>query len=101
MSKEEIKRSIREAIKKDPNKDAITRVSLFGSHAYGNPRPDSDVDVLIEFKPEFTIGFFKFFDTRDNFEKYVGKRIDLLTPQSLSKFFRDEVLKKSEIIYEK
>lgn len=100
MSKEHIKQAIREAMENDPNKKDIFKVSLFGSHAYGMPKPDSDVDVLIEFRPNSGIGFFKFFDTRDNFEKHVGKKIDLLTPRSLSKYFRDEVIAKSEIIYE-
>lgn len=101
MSKEEIKQAIREAIENDPNKEDIFKVALFGSHTYGTPRHDSDVDVLIEFRPGSRIGFFRFFDTRENFEKYVGKKIDLLTPQALSKYFRNEVLERAETIYEK
>lgn len=101
MSKEQIKQAIRKAIKVDPNKKDILKVALFGSHLYGTPRENSDVDVLIEFRPNSGIGFFRFFDTRDNFEKHVGKKIDLLTPQALSKYFRDEVLAKAETIYER
>lgn len=101
MNKEEIKKALKEAARHDPNKNAIVRVLLFGSYAYGNPRPDSDVDVLVEFSPQYPIGFFKFFDTQENFEKYVGKKIDLLTPESLSHYFRDDVLAKAETVYER
>jgi len=101
MSKEQIKKAIREAIEVDPNKKDILKVALFGSQLYGTPREDSDVDVLIQFRPNSGIGFFRFFDTQENIEKHVGKKIDLLTPQSLSKYFREEVLAKAETIYER
>jgi hypothetical protein len=101
MDKELIKKSIKLAIEHDPNKEAILKVSLFGSHAYGQPRPDSDIDVLIEFSPAYPIGFFKLLDTEENFEKFTGRKVDLLTPDALSQYFRDEVLKKAELIYEK
>jgi uncharacterized protein len=101
MNKEQVKQKIVEAIHVDPNKNAIQKVSLFGSYAYGSPENNSDIDVLIEFKPGSKISFFKFFDTRENFEKHVGKKIDLLTPEALSEFFRDKVLAKAETIYER
>jgi uncharacterized protein len=101
MNKEQIKQKIKLAIEKDPNKDAIIKVSLFGSYINGMQRDDSDVDVIIEFRPNSGIGFFKFFDTRNNFEQHVGKKIDLLTPQALSKYFRDKVLAEAETIYER
>ncbi|MEI7425998.1 MAG: nucleotidyltransferase domain-containing protein [Candidatus Moraniibacteriota bacterium] len=101
MNKEQIKQAIRKAIETDPNKKDILKVSLFGSHAYGNPRPDSDVDILIEFLPNASIGFFKFFDTQYNFEDFTGKKVDLLTPESLSKYFREKVIAKAETIYER
>ncbi|MFA6047380.1 MAG: nucleotidyltransferase domain-containing protein [Parcubacteria group bacterium] len=101
MSKEEIKKALKEAIEVDPNREAILKVALFGSHVYGSPRPDSDVDILIEFSPEYSIGFFKFFDTQYNFEKFIGKKVDLLTPEDISHFFRNEVLARAETIYER
>jgi hypothetical protein len=101
MDKEQIKQSIKQAIGQDPNKDDILKVSLFGSHAYGQPRPDSDIDVLIEFSPTAKIGFFKLLDTQDNFEKFTGRKVDLLTPDAISQYFRDEVLANAELIYEK
>jgi len=101
MSKQEIKQKIKEAVEKDPLRDNIQKVSLFGSYVHGDFKDNSDVDVLIEFTPTARIGFFKYFDIRENIEKHVQKKIDLLTPEALSKYFKDEVLKEAEIIYEK
>jgi len=101
MSKQELKQKIKEAVEKDPLKDNIQRVSLFGSYVHGDFKEDSDVDVLIEFTPTAKVGFFKYFDIRENIEKHLQKKVDLLTPEALSKYFKDEVLKEAEIIYEK
>ncbi len=101
MSKEEIQEKLIEAVKANPHKDEIRKVSLFGSYAYGNPRDDSDVDVLIEFKPDAPIGLFEFVRIRRAFSELIGKKVDLLTPSALSKYFRDEVLANAKTIYEK
>jgi len=101
MNKEQIKQAIRKAIETDPNKKDILKVSLFGSHAYGNPDSNSDVDLLIEFNHGATVGFFKLARIQRHFRESVGKKVDLLTPQAISKYFRDEVIAKSEQIYEK
>ncbi|MEK9184579.1 MAG: nucleotidyltransferase domain-containing protein [Patescibacteria group bacterium] len=101
MNKEEIKTKIKEAIENNPLRNDIQRVSLFGSHVNAMPRQDSDVDVLIEFTPSAQIGFFKLAQIRRDMEQFVKKPIDLLTPEAISKFFREQVLKEAEIVYEK
>ena len=101
MSKEEIKQAIAKAVDKNPYKDDIQKVSLFGSYAYGVPDANSDVDVLIEFKPDAVVGYFKLARIQRHMREFVGKKIDLLTPQAISKYFREEVLNKAELIYGK
>lgn len=101
MSKDEIQEKLVEAIKANPHKDEILKVSLFGSYAYGAPKPDSDVDVLIEFEPKASVGLFKFVRIQRAFSEFIGKKVDLLTPEALSKYFRDEVLANAKTIYEK
>jgi len=101
MNKEEIQEKLVEAIKANPHKDEIRKVSLFGSYAYGAPKSDSDIDVLIEFEPDAPIGLFEFVRIRRAFSEFIGKKVDLLTPEALSKFFRDEVLANAKTIYEK
>ena len=100
MTKQEIKNKLLEAIKHDPHLADIKSVALFGSHIYGTADEDSDVDVLIEFVPTAVIGFFALSDIKNNFESLLEKTVDLLTPQAISKYFRDEVLAQAEYIYE-
>ena len=100
MDKQVIKTRIRQAIESDPSINNIKRVSLFGSYVNGTASMDSDVDVLVEFKPSATIGFFKLAQIQRNLGNFIGKRVDLLTPESLSKFFREKVINEAEIIYE-
>lgn len=101
MTKQEIKSKLLEAIKHDPHLADIKSVALFGSHVHGTDSEDSDVDVLIEFVPSAVIGFFALSDIKNNFESFLEKTVDLLTPQAISKYFRDEVLAQAEHIYEK
>lgn len=101
MSKQAIKAKIKEAIIKNPHLKDIQKVSLFGSYLSGKPEKDSDVDLLIEFTPKAKVGLFKLVQIKDDLEGYVNKPVDLLTPEQLSKYFRDEVLKQAEIIYER
>jgi len=101
MSKQEIIQKIREAVEKDPLKKDIQKVALFGSQIHGDAKEDSDVDVLIEFIPDAKIGFFKLAQIKRNMEDNVKKPIDLLTYEAISKYFRDEIISESELIYEK
>lgn len=101
MSKTELKKQIRRAIEKSPYKDDIKKVSLFGSRAYGKPKRSSDIDILIDFMPRASIGYFQLAQIQRNFSNTVGRKVDLLTPQAISKYFRKEVIKKAEKIYER
>ena len=100
MSKDEIKSKIRDAIVADPSVGEINRASLFGSYLHGNERADSDVDLLVEFKPSATVGLFELVSMQRRIGDFLGKKVDLLTPNSISKFFRDKVLDEAELIYE-
>ncbi|KAF0134124.1 MAG: nucleotidyltransferase [Candidatus Saganbacteria bacterium] len=91
---------VKKAIENDNLKKEIKKVSLFGSYLKGIPQEDSDVDLLIEFTPSARIGFFKFVGVQQNIESMVGKKIDLLTLEALSKHFRTAVLKEAETVYE-
>ena len=78
----------------------IRRLSLFGSVVSGRSRPDSDVDVLVEFEPERLPGFFDLFRMQEELSGiFGGRKIDLRTPQDLSRYFRDEVVKSAKVQY--
>jgi predicted nucleotidyltransferase len=76
----------------------IRRLALFGSVLHGDFRPDSDVDVLVEFEPGHTPGL-QFFAMQDELSRLLERRVDLNTPECLSRYFRDEVLAEAEVIY--
>jgi len=101
MTKKIIREKILEAIKRDPHRKYIKKVSIFGSYAYGRPSKRSDVDVLIEFTPRAKIGLFELFDIRDNMKKHVGKKVDLVTKGGLDKYIKEEILANAQQIYQK
>lgn len=101
MDKEQLKTKLLQAVKNNPHYSDIRCVSLFGSHIHGEAEEDSDVDVLIEFVPEATVGFFKLAQIQRSIADFIGRKVDLLTPEALSRYFRDKVLQEAELIYER
>ena len=97
-----IKRKIIEAIESDQlSKDSINKASLFGSFLYGTESKESDVDLVVELNPSTPIGFFKLAHIRRNLESFIGRKVDLLTPDAMSPYFRNNVLIEAESIYER
>jgi predicted nucleotidyltransferase len=76
----------------------IRRLSLFGSVLRDDFRPDSDVDVLVEFEEGKTPGL-AFFSMGDELSEILGRQVDLNTKGGLSKYFRDEVLAEAQQLY--
>ncbi len=76
----------------------IRKLSLFGSILRDDFGPDSDVDVLVEFEPDARTGF-AFFAMQDELAVMLGRSVDLHTPESLSRYFRDEVLSEAQVQY--
>ncbi len=100
MNKEEIKKLISEAIQKSYFRNSIKRASLFGSYIRREENKESDIDILVEFKPDAKIGFFEFARLQRFLGEAINKKVDLSTPESVSKFFRKEIIDEAEIIYE-
>jgi predicted nucleotidyltransferase len=80
-------------------KHHIRRLSFFGSVLRDDFRPESDVDVLVEFEPGQVIGFFHMGEIQHELEKIVGRQVDLRTPAELSRYFRDDVCASAEVQY--
>ena len=76
----------------------IRRLALFGSVLRRDFSDDSDVDVLVEFKPGRAPGF-EFVSMEDELTEAFGRKVDLHTPASLSRYFRDEVMAEAEDQY--
>jgi predicted nucleotidyltransferase len=76
----------------------IRKLAVFGSALREDFRPDSDLDVLVEFDPGHTPGL-AFFGMEQELSELLGRKIDLNTPQFLSPYFRDKVLAEAEVQY--
>jgi len=76
----------------------VRRLALFGSVLRDDFRPDSDVDVLVDFEPGKTPGL-AFFGMEIELSEMLGRRVDLNTTAFLSRYFRDEVLSEAEDVY--
>lgn len=78
----------------------IRKLALFGSVLRDDFRPDSDVDVLVEFEPGHTPGY-EFFTMEDELSAILGRDVDLSTPGFLHPSIRDKVEAEAEIKYVK
>jgi predicted nucleotidyltransferase len=77
----------------------IRRLSLFGSILRDDFGPNSDIDVLVEFEPGQTPGL-AFFGLQDELSELLGRKVDLNTPQCLSRYYRDEVIRQAQVQYD-
>lgn len=77
----------------------IRRLALFGSVTHDDFTPSSDVDVLVDYLPGRHPGLM-LFRHQDELTARIGRTVDLHTPASLSRFFRDEVLAEALPVYE-
>jgi len=80
-------------------RNRIRRLALFGSSLRDDFRPDSDVDVLVEFEPSARVGL-AFITMQDELSELLGRKVDLNTPACLSPYFRKEVLDVAEVLYD-
>ena len=78
----------------------IRKLSLFGSMLKGTARPDSDIDLLVEFEPGRVPGLLGMASLEAELSTLLdGKVVDLRTPDDLSRYFRDEVIQSAETRY--
>lgn len=76
----------------------IRRFALFGSVLRDDFGPDSDVDVLVEFEPGHVPGF-AFIDLQEELSSLLGRSVDLHTAGSLSRYFRDRIVREAQVQY--
>ncbi|CAA7613385.1 nucleotidyltransferase family protein [Magnetospirillum sp. UT-4] len=79
----------------------IRRLALFGSALKGTASPDSDVDLLVEFEPAARPSLLTMAEIEIELSPLLGgRKVDLRTPQDLSRYFRDDVVGAAEVQYE-
>ena len=90
----------RKAIAEFCQRNHIRRLALFGSALHGNMSPESDVDLLVEFEPGHTPGLFGMARLERELSALLGgRKVDLRTPEDLSRYFRKDVLREAEVQY--
>jgi hypothetical protein len=77
----------------------IRRLSLFGSALTERFGPESDVDLLVEFEPDARISLFRIAAVELELGSLLGRKVDLRTPQDLSRYFREEVARTAAVLY--
>ena len=78
----------------------IRRLAVFGSALRSDFNESSDIDILVEFEPEHSPGLFGMARMERELSALLGgRKVDLRTPEDLSRYFRQEVLNEAEVQY--
>lgn len=80
-------------------KHHITKLALFGSVLTDRFGPESDIDVLVEFDPEHIPGLIALSGIERELSQLLGRKADMRTPNDLSRYFRDQVLREAVTQY--
>ena len=96
--------SIEQKIPKDKladfcKRNHISRLSVFGSSVRGESRPDSDIDILVEFERDKTPGLFALVKMEMELTEMLNRKVDMRTAEDLSRYFRDEVVRNAQLQY--
>ena len=79
----------------------IRRLAVYGSALRSDFRPDSDIDILVEFETDHIPGLFGIVRMERELSALLdGRKVDLRTPEDLSRYFRQQVLDEAEMQYE-
>lgn len=94
VDKEEIYARIKDLLLKEGAK----RIAVFGSYARGEPKPDSDVDIIVDFKERKSL--LDLARIERVMSENLGLKIDLLTEKAISPYLIDRIKKEMEVIYQ-
>lgn len=90
----------KEALASFCRKRGIRRLALFGSAIREDFGPDSDIDLLVEFEDGRTPGLLGIARMeRELSALFGGRKVDLRTPEDLSRYFRAKVMTEAEVQY--
>jgi hypothetical protein len=81
-------------------RNGVRKFAFFGSMLTDRFSDESDIDVLVEFRPAERVGFFRLAEMEEELSRLFGSRkVDLRTPADLSVYFRDEVVRNALVAY--
>ncbi|CAB4363162.1 unannotated protein [freshwater metagenome] len=76
----------------------VIELSVFGSVARGEQRPESDIDLLFVLAPGVRLGF-ALFDFERELEAVLGRPVDLLSKDTIHRLIRDAILAEAKVLY--
>ena len=88
-----------EAVKEFCGRHKVSELSLFGSFVSGGAQASSDLDILLQFKPDAHIGFVEMSQMRGELSRIFGKEVDLVPKSGLKEVIRAGVLSSALVIY--
>lgn len=95
MTTQTIKKKIIPILKRQ----GVIKAAIFGSAAKGEMKKNSDVDILVKFKN--TKSLMELVGIQFKLEEKIGRKVDLLTYDSIYPLLKDRILDEQKIIYEK
>lgn len=93
MNKEQIFKKITQILKNQ----GARKISVFGSYVRGEEKPESDLDIIVEFSERKSL--FELVRIERELSENLGIKVDLLTEKSISPYLIDTIRKEMEVIY--
>ncbi len=78
----------------------VSYAGLFGSRAFGDNKPKSDYDIIVEFSPDSKTTLLGMITLKQRLEDLLGSNVDLVTKRSISPYLRDHILSSVTLLYE-
>ncbi|MBT9160575.1 MAG: nucleotidyltransferase family protein [Dehalococcoidia bacterium] len=93
MNREEVFEKIAQVLKNQ----GARKIAIFGSHVRGEEKPESDIDVIVEFSGRKSL--LELVRIERELSEVLGIKVDLLTEKSISPYLIDTIRKEMEVIY--
>lgn len=77
----------------------VRELALFGSAARGELRPDSDIDMLVDYLPEARPSLLDLIAMKNELSDLLGRPVDLGAKRALKRRFKDRILAETQVIY--
>ena len=97
LNKEETKEKLQSICEKND----VVFLGLFGSFVRGKQTKKSDIDMIVKFDKSKKKSLLDLIHTENEFKKIFKRKIDLLTPESISPYLKKDILKSMRVIYER